>query len=84
MHGLCSADVTAGGEPNPVSHTDSQAVLSALYWRWCTLIRLEGQSALFFKDLILLKAFHNTGQPLCFGGTGKHAPLPSILTCYPC
>ena len=32
MHGLCSADVTAGGEPNPVSHTDSQAVLSALYW----------------------------------------------------
>lgn len=32
MHSLCSADVTAGGEPNPVSHTDSQAVLSALCW----------------------------------------------------
>ena len=47
MHGLCSADVTAGGEPNPVTHTDSRAVLSALCWRCCTLIRVEGQSALF-------------------------------------
>lgn len=48
MRGLCSADVTAGEESNPVTHTDSQAVLSALCWQRCTLIRLEGQSALFY------------------------------------
>lgn len=47
MHGLCTAAVTAGGESNPVTHTDSQAALSAFCWRWCTLIRLEGQSVLF-------------------------------------
>lgn len=32
LYGLCSADVTAGRAPNPVSHTDNQVVLSALYW----------------------------------------------------
>lgn len=47
MHGLCTAAVTAGEESNPVTHTDSQAALSALCWRCCTLIRLEGQSVLF-------------------------------------
>lgn len=27
VHGLCKADVTAGREPNAVSHIDSQVVL---------------------------------------------------------
>lgn len=72
MHGLCSADVTAGGEPNPVSHTDSRAVLSALYWRWCALIRLEGQSELFFfsflEDVIPLKHFMIRDRQSVSGG----------------
>lgn len=73
MHGLCSADVTAGGEPNPVSHTDSQAVLSALYWWWCALIRLEGQSALFIlffflEDVIPLKHFMIRDRQSVSGG----------------
>lgn len=69
MHGLCSADVTAGGEPNPVSHTDSQAVLSALYWQWCALIRLEGQSAHFFFYFFFFKKiwFH---WNISWSGTG--------------